>query len=247
MPARPQRFLDRLRPQSDTVEAHRAEQVLAVGRVFLAVGSLVAIYLDPSEPSRYARLAYASLVLYVLYSFAVLLGLRARQESSLRLSRVLHVVDLFWPPYITTFTEGPDSPFFMFFFFVLLAAAYRWGLRETLITAAAAVTLFLVQALVLSFGPSSLTGLLAGRLELNRLIIRAVYLLMIGLLVGYLAEAEKQLRGETAAISRVMEMAQVETGLRGTVQAVLEEFLRLFAADGALLVLQEITSGNLYA
>ena len=247
MPARPQRFLERLRPLTDASEAHRAEQVLAVGRVFLAIGALVAIYVDPSEPTHYAWLAYASLVLYALYSIAVLISLRARQDSSPHFSRVLHVVDLLWPTYITTFTEGPNSPFFMFFFFVLLAAAYRWGLRETLITAAAAVTLFIVQALLLSFGPSLIVGSLAGTLELNRLIIRAVYLLMIGLLVGYLAEAEKQLRGETAAVSRVMEMAQVETGLRGTVQAVLEEFLHIFAADQALLVLQEITSGNLYA
>ncbi|MBI4464359.1 MAG: hypothetical protein HY647_06605 [Acidobacteria bacterium] len=246
MPERPQRFLNRLRPLADAGEALRAEQLLALGRTFLAVGSLVAIYLDPSEPTRYAPLAYTSLLLYVLYSVAVLFALRARQECSSRLSLVLHVIDLIWPAYLTTFTEGPNSPFFPFFFFVLLAAAYRWGFRETLVTTVAAVSLILFQALLLSYGPGQVIGPLEGRLQLNRLIVRPTYLLLLGFLAGYLAEAEKELRAETSAISRVMGKAQVEAGLQGTIHAVLEEFLHLFAAEQVLLVLKETNSGNIY-
>ena len=36
-------------------------------------------------------------------------------------------------------TEGPEGPFFVFLMFPLLAAAFRWGLAETVTTAIVAV------------------------------------------------------------------------------------------------------------
>ena len=243
--SRPKRFLDRLRVQ-DIGELQRAERVLATARAFLAAASFVAIYLDPTEPTRFAELAYTSLAIYVLYSLLVVGYLRARREAASRISFVLHAVDIVWPTYITLFTEGPNSPFFLYFLFVLLAAAYRWGLKETLATAATAVVLLFAEAglLVGGLGISSL--FVEGQLELNRLIIRATYLLVLGSLVGYLAEQEKQLRAETMVIARVMGKAQVEKGLRGTLQAILEEFREIFDARQVLLVLQEAATGQTF-
>ncbi|MBF8305505.1 MAG: putative signal transduction histidine kinase [Acidobacteria bacterium] len=243
--SRPKRFLDRLRVQ-DIGELQRAERVLATARAFLAAASFVAIYLDPTEPTRFAELAYTSLAIYVLYSLLVVGYLRARREAASRISFVLHGVDIVWPTYITLFTEGPNSPFFLYFLFVLLAAAYRWGLKETLATAATAVVLLFAEAglLVGGLGISSL--FVEGQLELNRLIIRATYLLVLGSLVGYLAEQEKQLRAEATVVARVMGKAQVEKGLRGTLQAILEEFREIFDARQVLLVLQEAATGQTF-
>ena len=243
--SRPKRFLDRLRVQ-DIGELQRAERVLATARAFLAAASFVAIYLDPTEPTRFAELAYTSLAIYVLYSLLVVGYLRARREAASRISFVLHAVDIVWPTYITLFTEGPNSPFFLYFLFVLLAAAYRWGLKETLATAATAVVLLFAEAglLVGGLGISSL--FVEGQLELNRLIIRATYLLVLGSLVGYLAEQEKQLRAEATVVARVMGKAQVEKGLRGTLQAILEEFREIFDARQVLLVLQEAATGQTF-
>ena len=241
--ARPQRFLHRLRvPESHEVQ--RTETVLATARAVLAIASLVAIYFDPTEPSRYARLAYFSLVIYVLHSLVILVLLRVRQEYKPRFSLVLHGVDIFWPAYITLFTEGPNSPFFLFFLFVLLAAAYRWSLKETIATASAAIVLLFAEAWLMTAGPCSAALFVEGQFEVNRLIIRATYLLIVGFLVGYLAEEEKLLRSETAVLARVMGKAQVEIGLRASLQAVLDEFLRLFDADQALLALQETRTGE---
>ena len=244
--ARPQRFLVRLGIPADPVDAYRAEGVLAFARVFVAIGSLVAIYLDPTEPSRFARLAYLALVLYVAHSFFILVLLRLRQGTTPRFPFLLHSVDVFWPAFITTFTEGPNSPFFLFFFFVLLAAAYRWGMRETLLTAGVAIALIFSQATLLSFGPWAVSHFLEGTFQLNRLIIRSTYLLIIGFLVGYLSEAAKLLRAETATITRVLSKTRVESGLRGTLQGVLDEFLRLFGSEQALLVLQEVATGKIF-
>ena len=69
----------------------------------------------------------------------------------------MHAGDVVWPALISIFAEGPRTPFFLFFFFVLAAAAYRWGLWETLATAAAEVALLWIESFVLIhmwLGPS---------------------------------------------------------------------------------------------
>src|SRR5512147_2220618 len=54
------------------VPQRRAERLIATGRMILSAFFLLAIWIDPSEPSRYARLTYAILAGYLIYS--LLLG-----------------------------------------------------------------------------------------------------------------------------------------------------------------------------
>lgn len=242
---RPRRLLDRLQVQ-DVGELRRAERVLATGRVFLAISSFIAIYLDPTEPTRYAELAYISLAVYTLHSLLTVAFLEFRRDFSPRLSLVLHGVDIVWPTYITLFTEGPNSPFFLYFLFVLLAAAYRWGLRETIATAAVAVVLMFTEASLLS-GELRFAGqFVEGQYELNRLIIRSTYLLTLGALIGYLAEQEKLQRAETSVVARMIGHAQVEKGLRGTLHAILSDFIEIFDSSKALLALRDSETGRHY-
>ena len=65
------RFLTRLGAPADSEEQRRIERVLASARVVLACAGLIAIFIDPTEPSRYANAAYALLAGYVLYSFVI--------------------------------------------------------------------------------------------------------------------------------------------------------------------------------
>ncbi|MDP2735262.1 MAG: hypothetical protein Q8P12_03575, partial [bacterium] len=236
----------RLRVPADREEALRVERVVATARAFLAISSLIAIYLDATEPTQYARLAYASLLLYALHSLVILIVLRFQHETTPRFSLVLHSVDVLWPVYITLFTEGPNSPFFAFFIFVLLAAAYRWGLRETLLTSVVAIAAMFLETFLLAAGPWTIEPFVQGHFDLNRLIIRSAYLLMIAFLAGYLAEGEKQLRAESSVIARAMGKARVEIGLRGTLQEILDEFLQIFDAPQALLAFEEVNAGDLF-
>ena len=128
------RFLSRLRFAAVPTGTQRIERQLAVARFLLAVSSLVAVYLSPG-PS--PEVAYLLLPFYIIHSVLVLALLRFRAHSTPGFRFMVHVVDLVWIALITLFTEGPNSPFFALFVFVLLAAAYRWGLQETLATAAA--------------------------------------------------------------------------------------------------------------
>jgi len=51
----------------------RIEQLIAITRVVMAVAALLAIWLDPSQPAKYARVAYASLTCYLVYALALAL------------------------------------------------------------------------------------------------------------------------------------------------------------------------------
>lgn len=242
----PKRFLDRLRVPADPVETHRVEWVLATARVLLAVASLLAIYLDPTEPQRYATLAYSLLVAYAAFSVGIAYLLRARPATARPVRWVALAIDMLWAAALTMFTEGPNSPFFVLFVFVLLGAAYRWGFRETVLSAGAAALLINLEAAVITPTLGRAFGSVEGEFDVNRLVIRNAYLLLMGVLLGYLAEKEKELRAETTRIARIAGEAQVSAGLRGTLQAVVGELLQVFGAHEALLATQERRTGRAF-
>jgi len=74
------------------------ESVLAAARVVLASGSMVAIYIDPTEPSRYASMAYALLGLYFAEAVIVLWYVRHGRSATKNVpplfSGIVYGVDL---------------------------------------------------------------------------------------------------------------------------------------------------------
>ena len=173
----------------------RAERLIAAGRVVLSVSSLLAVWLDPTEPSRYAAIAYSLLAAYMVYSliltvlafrsYALLLGLRLPS----------HLVDLAVAILVSSFTEGPTSPFFLYFVFAMLSAAVRWGWTGTLWTAAVSLAAYL------GFGYFFSEVLHDPGFELNRFILRAVYLGVVASLIGYLGIFDERLRREVSRLA----------------------------------------------
>ena len=220
----------------------RVERVISFARVLVSAIALLAIWLDPPEPARYASITYALAASYVVGSFAALLWLRRRTNFLRREALVSHVADVAVAVALTLFTEGPNSPFFTFYVYALLAAAYRWGLYETLFTTAAAAVLFLLEAILVDgyMGVFAL-GHIEGALDINRLIMRVVYLWIIGMCVGYLGETAHQRRRETAAIASLGREAWLNAG-QGLLRSVLGPVLRLFGSTRGLTILRGRTA-----
>jgi len=218
----------------DQSEVLRPVRALAFARAFLALFSLGAIYLDPTEPTRFAALAYASMILYVVYSLAAMGIVTTRNRIPFWLPVLFQFVDLLWAAGMTLLTEGPNSPFYLFFLFVLLAAAYRWGLRETILTTVVLALMLLVQGYAV--WSSAVEGV---HIELNRLIMRSSYMMLMGFMVGFLAEAEKQARVEASVSNRLLRRIKGEAGVRGAMQVVFQTLLSLFGARRVVLLLDE--------
>ncbi|HSE50390.1 MAG TPA: sensor histidine kinase [Terriglobales bacterium] len=199
----------------------RQERQLATARLTLTAASLLAIYLDPTEPVRYAHLAYGLLLVYSAWSIALFL-LTWRLPALTRFRAYFHTVDIVWAATISLFTDGPNSPFFLFFVFALLAAAYRWGMRETLLTVSAVIGILGAEAALLAF---HLTPFVVGEFEVNRFIMRATYALILAVLMGYLAEAQARERRTTAL---ALERSRIARDLHdGPLQSLLAIEVRL--------------------
>ncbi len=238
-------------------EVRRIERWLASARVFLAVSALVAIWMDPGE-IRYSLWAFALLAFYLAQGVIVIIFLRRRQQSTPSFRLLVHSGDIIWPALISVFASGQNNPFFLFFVFVLAAAAYRWGLWETVGTAAAEVTLLWLQAMSFRWGLMTWVTSLPSRFGLpplrfdpssfepKGLFMRSIYLLVLGFLLGYLAEQQKQLRAEKAVIARTLGMARVEAGVVGTLHEISSELLSMYRARLLVIASQEMSSFRVY-
>ena len=241
-------------------EIRRTERWLATARVSLALASLVAIWMDPAE-IRYSLWAYGLLAFYLAQSVIIIMFLRRRQESTPNFRLLVHSADVIWPGLISVFATGQNNPFFLFFVFVLAGAAYRWGLWETVGTAVAAVLLLWIESFTLihlNFVGGVNALLLRLRLHLpvlqvnttefepKHLFMRSVYLLVLGFLLGYLAEQQKQLRAEKAVIARTIGKARVEAGLTGTIQEISGELLSMYGAKQLVIASQETSNYRVF-
>lgn len=226
-------------PVATSAPAERVERVLAVGRAFLTVTALAAIYLDPSEPARLREITYGVLLAYAVYSLAVLAAVQRATRLTPRHTYAFHGLDILWASALTFVSQGPVSPFFLFFLFVVLASAYRWGLRETVGTALVTIGVFLLETLVAGIGAGRLPVFAAVEFDLNTTILRVAYLLLTGVLLGYLAEQDKRTRAELAAAAAAARQPHIGLGLGGSVTSFARTLLEAFAATGVVIVIRD--------
>lgn len=183
------------RPWLAGVHEQRSERLVELGRLALAASSLVALYLDPSEPARYAGLSYGLSVAYLAYAAAVA-GLAYVQNASGAAFRLItHGIDLLVFSVLTFFTEGARSPFFLYFAFAVVVASLRWQWRGTFFTTAIALTAFIV------IGFSGTETLRDPQFELNTFMFRSALLAVLAVMVGYLRAHELRGRQELARLA----------------------------------------------
>jgi signal transduction histidine kinase len=251
------RFLWRLRAPLSPGEVRRIERWLASARVFLAISALFAIWMDPTVIG-YSHWAYWALGVYIVHGFVVMMLLRFRQQSTAAFRLLVHAADVVWPALISIFATGQHSPFFLFFVFVLAAAAYRWGLWETVGTAAAEISVLGLESLMVSHGfvqwadrfflrhgvPS--LGANVSFLEPKYLFMLSVSLLVMGFLLGYLAEQQKRLRTEKEVLANILSGARSEAGMTATLQHILGDLLSIYGGHRAVIASQEVNSYRVY-
>jgi signal transduction histidine kinase len=252
------RELWRFRAPLSAGEIRRAERWLATARVALSIAAVFAVWWEPASRTPYPFWMWVFLGIYLVHGVVVMLLLRFRLQSTRNFRLVVHSVDIAWPVLISMFTTAQRGPFFLFFVFVMVAAAYRWGLWETVGTAAAAVALLWAEALAVRVGlePAVNAGLRVvhlpplnvsmRQLEPQQLLMSSVYLIVLGWLLAYMAENQKKVRAERAVITRVLSSTRVEAGLTGTMQQILGEILSIYGARRVVSASQETNSYRVF-
>src|SRR3979490_2172703 len=236
----------------------RTERWLATAQVALASATLITLWMEPARGMTYSFWFYWLLTVYLVHAVVVMLLVRFRHRSTRAFRLVVHGADIVWPVLISLFTTSERGPFFLFFVFVMAAAAYRWGLWETGGTAGTAAILLWLEGWAVNAGLERVVNSWLSAMHLPRLgmsmhhvnpqqlFMSSVYLMVLGLLLGYMSENEKKLRAERVVITRVLSSARVEAGLTQTMQEILGEVLNLYGARKVLSASQEANSYRVF-
>ncbi len=252
------RQLWRFRAPLSADEVRRTERYLATARVSLSIAAVFTMWMEPVRQIVYSPWMYRLLTLYFVHGVVVMILLRLRPKSTRAFRLVVHSADIVWPVLISMFAAVQRGPFFLFFVFVMVAAAYRWGLWETMATAITAVLLLWIEAFAMHEGLAKAIdaglhlirlpglGLSVRELAVQQLFMSSFYLMVLGLLLGYMAENQKKVRAERAVITRVLSSTRVEAGLTGTMQLILGELLSIYGSRRVISASQEVNSYRIF-
>jgi signal transduction histidine kinase len=191
-------------------------------RLILSVSALVAIYLDPTEPAggpmfSLAPLTLVALATHLAYSVAVYLVLKRPSLPPERVAAATVWTDVGFATAIATVTEGTSSPFYVFYSFALITVGLRFGLRRTLLVTAVSVLLYLSLILL---------GWHAD--DLNLIVMRPVYLAILGYLVGYMGDRRQELETAVRQLEASTQRVSIARALHdGSCQALAGVNLRL--------------------
>jgi signal transduction histidine kinase len=208
----------------------------AAMRFVLASSALLIIYLDPLEPDRLVRVTYASLILYTLYSLLLLiLALRGGNFSD-PLGRLAHWIDIGWYLVLIALSSGTSSIFFFFFFFPILVAAFRWGFREGLLVTVVSTLLFTIIGYA--------TAPKEPDFELNRFLLRPIYLLALGYMISYWGGFGIKLLRRLALLKEVSLLSNPRFGVDRTLNIVLTRLCDFYDADQCLALIKNTETGQ---
>ncbi len=153
----------------------KPERLINLGRLATSSFALLAVYLDPTQPTKNSAEIYEILAAYVAFSLAVVI-VSPRKRLDHPVHALSITIDVGLLGILAIISEQLDSPFFIFFNFTLIIAAIRWGWRGVLFTA------LVLQAQTLMIGVPDLE---TGDYALNVLIIRSIYCWVAAIMLGY--------------------------------------------------------------
>ncbi|NUT01808.1 MAG: hypothetical protein HOP96_12630, partial [Sphingomonas sp.] len=125
-------------------------RVIAIGRCMLAVLLLLYLWVDVEPIVEWGSTTLAILGAYATFAMFILAITWKDWWIEARLAGPAHAVDIAAFTLLVYSTTRYDSPYFTVFMFILLAAAIRWGLRATALTAVLLIGLFYMVGMVVA-------------------------------------------------------------------------------------------------
>lgn len=211
------------------------DRMISLMRLILALSALIITYIDPSEPDRLVALTYGSLVAYSVYG-AILYYLSLRGGPRLPLS-ISHWTDVGCFLVLVALSSGTNSIFFFFFFFAILVASFRWGFktgfRVTIVS-----TLFFT---LIGYATATKSNF-----ELDRFLLRPVYLLVLGYMIAYWGGREIRLKRRLNLLKEINLLANPSFGVSETIDALLQRLRDYYQADDCWLVISDTDGPRLF-
>ncbi len=149
-----------------------------------------------------------------------------------------HWADVGWYIVLISLSSGTSSVFFFFFFFAILVASFRWGFRSGLSVAVISAILFTAVGFATApKGPN---------FELNRFLLRPIYLFVLGYMMAYWGGYEITLKRRLALLKEVNTLANPRFGVDRTTGWLVERLRSFYDADAGLLVTADSATGGYF-
>jgi signal transduction histidine kinase len=201
--------------------------MIGLVRLLLALSALVIIFIDPTEPDKNVALTYVALVLYTAYSAAVYATTLRRGAGRPR--RLAHWVDVAFYLALVSLSSGTNSVFFFSFFFAIIVASFRFGFPEGIRVTVASAALFSVIGYATT--PAGVP------VEINRLVLRPVYLLTLGYMTAYWGGCEIKLTRQLGLLRGVTRLSNPRFDVGYTIGSMLVKLREFYDADHCLILL----------
>ena len=211
--------------------AGRDELVASGIRVLLAGAGAAFWWIGPAEGGSRRPIAFFVAGLFLLYG-AGLHGqaLRGGRRIGIALAPWM---DLVWITVLIAVSGGSSGVFFALYLFAILVASFQGGYQSGRATLIASVLSFsIVSSITAPGGPS---------LELDRALVRPLYLLLLGYLITHWGRHERRLRGRMALLRGVTTLSNPRFGTERTVGRLLWTLRVFHGAESARLVVREPT------
>jgi signal transduction histidine kinase len=225
-----QKFSDNaVGPQSAGLESVD-DRMISLMRLILALSALLITYIDPSEQDRLVAVTYGALVVYSVYG-SVLYYLSFRGGPRLPLS-ISHWIDVGCFLVLVALSSGTNSIFFFFFFFAILVASFRWGFKAGLRVTIVSTVFFTLIGYATAPAESTI--------ELNRFLLRPVYLLVLGYMLAYWGGHEIKLKRRLNLLKEINLLGNPRFGVGETINALLERLRAFYNADDCWLIVSDL-------
>jgi len=203
--------------------------MIGLMRLTLALSALLIIYIDPSEPDRLVAVTYVALIIYTIYSATIYLSSFYRR--ALLPNSIAPWIDVGCFLVFVALSSGTNSIFFFFFFFAVMVASFRMGFMPGIRMAVASSVLFTIVGYA--------TASRGAEFELNRFLLRPVYLLVLGYMMAYWGGREIKLKQRLGLLREIIKLSNPRFGVSYTIASMLQKLQSFYDAETCLLILSD--------
>ena len=216
-------------------EASRTERIIAGARLVLAIAAFALLMVEPAASSGDAAEASRVAALYFLYAVAVIWIV---DRGLMRVEYVgvgSQVLDTLWFPVILVYSQGENSPFFLYYVYSLVTAGFRWGFLATLLCNTANVGMYAIVHL----------ATVESQFEFSRFWVRPTYLYVLACLIGYLGEYQKRTQHKLRALAELPGSIRFQSQFPRMLAEAMEKVRRSFRSDQCVLLLEDRDTGQI--
>ena len=215
-------------------EASRTERIIAGARLVLAIAAFALLMVEPAASSRDATGASRVAALYCLYAIAVIWIV---DRGLMRIEYVgicSQTLDTLWFPVILLYSQGDNSPFFLYYVYSLVTAGFRWGFLATLLCNTANVGMYAIVHF----------AAVQSRFEFSRFWVRPTYLYVLACLIGYLGEYQKRTQRNLRALAELPGTIRFQSQFPRMLAEAMERVRKSFRSDQCVLLLEDPDTGQ---